>query len=893
MKPMKLPSLASILFVLSLISPTMALGEDAQAMASRWRLETTAVQATLRIVNHGMEATPVWLMHKQPKGAISAAQKLAYLQPGERVTIRPDEALLKIDHSGFLELSASQHLELLVMDAEGKKMHAIAEGDSVTERNEQGIWFIRGGDLYDVHEMMGYNVAHDRFWQLAMYRRLGRGSLAEWYGAAFLSQDIQTRTLGYSETQLQTYFEALDADSRTLLTAYTAGINRRLAELIADPTLMPAELVLLGEVPVPFTPTDVMAFATVLQRSFSLPNLFGPVNNALMLQSLIAEHPPFSAVAMFLDAAWTNDPSAQTMIPVEPEGEEELLLKTTTYDPIPRLKHLWDVDPAQLAALAENLQVETERNRELLKSVGAYIKGGSFAWVVDGSRTQSGNPTIYSGPQMGFSMPVIVSEGAIVSDELNVSGMHVPLVPAIIVGRTPHHAWSFQVGHTHTADWYVEQPENVFVDRVETFQIRGADPVEVPIRFSQNGPILVSEPFLLALKYAHRGYEWSFGLGSLGLARAQTMEEFGEASSHIAASQHICYADADGNIAYWMAGRNPVRPPGDYRFPQGLFGPPAEYDTAVVHPLPHAANPTQGWFGGWNNRADPNLPDLTASNRYGLVHRAIEVESYLTSKDVFSFEELRDLFQRVVLTDSFMFGGNPWRFVGERFSSIVRAHPTPERLAALEVLQNWDGLFVDGGLEARLTASDRADGWVLAENWIRRVLALTFSDELPSSFGLSEENLLNMLARELNPEAGRRNIYRAWFRNGTDSSAPQTVETVILKALDETLDVLGERPWGTGNRQELVFTHPLFGELISMPWARHSTYAQVVEVGPAGPTRIESNFPVGQIHQVGLTPQSDLNFHPLYFAMHPFFSTFTPAVFPTFVELAVGGETTP
>ena len=35
----------------------------------------------------------------------------------------------------------------------------------------------------------------------------------------------------------------------------------------------------------------------------------------------------------------------------------------------------------------------------------AKTKMGSYAWVVSGQKTASGNPIIYSGPQMGFSVP--------------------------------------------------------------------------------------------------------------------------------------------------------------------------------------------------------------------------------------------------------------------------------------------------------------------------------------------------------------------------------------------------------------------------------------------------------------------------------------------------------
>ena len=54
---------------------------------------------------------------------------------------------------------------------------------------------------------------------------------------------------------------------------------------------------------------------------------------------------------------------------------------------------------------------------------------------MSGRKTKSGNPIIYSGPQMGFSVPSIVTEGSIRAGGLNISGMTVPGLPGIVIGR--------------------------------------------------------------------------------------------------------------------------------------------------------------------------------------------------------------------------------------------------------------------------------------------------------------------------------------------------------------------------------------------------------------------------------------------------------------------------
>jgi acyl-homoserine lactone acylase PvdQ len=57
------------------------------------------------------------------------------------------------------------------------------------------------------------------------------------------------------------------------------------------------------------------------------------------------------------------------------------------------------------------------------------------------------------------------------------------------------------------------------------------------------------------------GYVFNLAKALTGFARATTMEQFGEHVELLAVSQHNRYADREGNIAYWMSGRDPVRPP--------------------------------------------------------------------------------------------------------------------------------------------------------------------------------------------------------------------------------------------------------------------------------------------------------------------------------------------
>ena len=550
----------------------------------------------------------------------------------------------------------------------------------------------------------------------------------------------------------------------------------------------------------------------------------------------------------------------------------------------------------------ERLDALYKEAEESLKKIGAKIKMGSYAWALAGNKTATGNPMIYSGPQMGFMTPSIILEGAIRAGGLNISGMAIAGLPGIVIGRTPHHAWSMQVGHAHTLDYYFETPEAVALDRMETFKVAGQADVTIPVWKSSHGPIINPLPYdpnnydagsqgpIVAYKYSHAGREFATIGAYLRLAQAQSMDEFGLALEDVAVSQHFCYADRDGNIAYWMSGFDPKRQTGygyDYRFPQGaipqlLVG---EWIEGRL-PLSTVRNPAQGYVGGWNNKTSLDYPGSVnnLSYSFGPAHRAHVIDEYLSTHDNLTFEEVRDLALNIATTDSFGSGGNPWAFVQPWFTAAVNADSSPGRQAALDLLSRWDGHFVAGGPDQWVEGMDRADAWMLMDAWIREVIRLTFQDELNAGGQVLYDKqpthlLFNVLLHGLNPESAIKNYYN-WFANASDAGAPQTADAIIVTALDTVLANLGDRPWGIGQRGMIPFNHDLLGQLHTMPFSSRSTYAHVVEMGGEGPVRISSMFPLGTSGDIRLgaggMPVLDENF----LTMTPFFDHFEYRSFP-------------
>jgi penicillin amidase len=284
----------------------------------------------------------------------------------------------------------------------------------------------------------------------------------------------------------------------------------------------------------------------------------------------------------------------------------------------------------------------------------------------------------------------------------------------------------------------------------------------------------------------------------------------------------------------------------------------------------------------------------------GPAHRAQVVEDYLSTHDDLTYEEVRDLALNVATTDSpfgetmFRRGGNTWLFVADDFEAAVAANSSPDRDAAVAMIDAWDGHFVAGGPAEWRFGTLRADAWVLQDAWVEEVLRLTFEDEFMMA-GLDWEEqpkvlTFNVLLHALaGPAASLPTLYN-WFQDKSGSGKPTTAEGIIVQALDNVIADMGLGPYDAP-RGTIVFGHtllgaldPAFAEIHSIPYANRSTYAHVVEFDETGPIRIESMFPLGESGQLWFDGTSTPVFDPNFFSMAPAYDPFLHRPFPLFVE---------
>ena len=72
---------------------------------------------------------------------------------------------------------------------------------------------------------------------------------------------------------------------------------------------------------------------------------------------------------------------------------------------------------------------------------GGEVQPGSNAWVVSGAHTASGKPILANDPHLNWTMPSTWYQVHLTAPDLDVVGMTLPGVPAVIIGHNQYIAW--------------------------------------------------------------------------------------------------------------------------------------------------------------------------------------------------------------------------------------------------------------------------------------------------------------------------------------------------------------------------------------------------------------------------------------------------------------------
>jgi len=517
-------------------------------------------------------------------------------------------------------------------------------------RDAHGVPHVFASNLDDLFFTNGYVEAQDRLFEMEILRRAGKGTLSEVLGASFLEMDVAARRDLYTPAEWQAQLDALSPADRQSLNQFAAGATRYICEARLDPSSkMPAEYAALGFLPDDWTALDSVAAADYLIGVFGS---FGgdEVHNAAFFFDVASRIGRGKARRVFEDHFPLFDDQSPTTIPQLEKTFDDPLRHSTRRFATRQLRVLKQYLPSidRAAGLAVAQAQTAAAGRAALGLGDGTVHHASNAILVSGALTDTGNPILLGGPQVGYAIPSFFFEVGLHTPTTGVVGVIPPAGPGVVIGRTQNFAFTITSGISDQVDTYLEvlNPGNdhqylyngAYLDmdcRTESFTVReppppagsgGAPTTETrELCRTRHGPVFYSDPAggaAFSHASAHRNLELASAAAWLRMGQATNLTEFKTLVDGVAMSFNYNFADNSGNIAYFHAGERPLRPPrSDPRFP--LIGTGA-YEWQGVLPksqMPGIVNPAQGWLTNWNNNPIRGWSSADVRELWGTEHR--------------------------------------------------------------------------------------------------------------------------------------------------------------------------------------------------------------------------------------------------------------------------------
>jgi penicillin amidase len=639
---------------------------------------------------------------------------------------------------------------------------AAVAGPVTIARDTYGIPLITAGSREDALFGLGFAITQDRLWQMDLLRRTALGRMSEIAGSATLASDRFMRLLGIQRVVAALY-DAASPDARAALDAFAAGVNCRMSR-----ARLHVESRLLRYRVEPWRSEDSLAILRLMGWSLS----------GFHAHDLVAELLRDAVGPEWADAIFAGRQSEAPLVVRD---------RRTTGTSVPAA-HATDVFPRS---------------------------GGSNAWAVAGSRSVTGGPLLATDPHLGYTNPSIWCEATLEAPGMHVTGMTMPGVPGILIGRTRSFAWGITAAMssqaflyrerlndagTHVADGQSWTPLDVGTEEI---RVKGGDVVEQIIRTTPRGPLLSdiddtwpADPVSLHWTGAEASAEVD---ALLRLNEAQSIDDGLDARALIGVpTLNFTAADASGSIATFSVGRF-----ADRSAPPGLLD-PAEHPPRDIpsHELPLERDPARGWVAAANNRIAGDDYPYALRGFYEPEYRIRRIGDELESRRKHSFADMQAL--QVDLLSLHAAGLTPVLL------DLIDGH-APDW--ALTDLRSWD-----------FTTPPASRPTLLFQAFYRHWVQASLAQRLPPEL---VKRLIGMLVVGDVPIGFCDRVLRgeqpAWMSDDQRRDVARSAFDSALRWIEERLGSDRER-WTWGTLHTVTWEHP-FGQIPG----RH---ARFVNVGP-------------------------------------------------------------
>lgn len=532
-----------------------------------------------------------------------------------------------------------------------------------------GIPHIEAKNRSDLYKMYGYAVTQDRFFQIQFQKMIASGRLSEWFGSKTIDTDKTIRNIGIKH-YMSNWYKRNQARLNPQLVAdmesWLEGVNECIKTCPK-----PLELVLLNKSPEPIEVEDILAFSGVVAFSFSKAYFTDSLTTRLFKNLSTLEFEDFLGEKITVGDLFTKN-----IIPsIQP-------------------KSLFELD-------SQNILPHFD---------------GSQSWVLSPQKSESGFATLANDPHIAFSNPGVWYEAHLKSEDFEIYGYFIPIIPFPLIGNNTDKAWALTMSYTDEIDLLQASDKSVFSERKETILVNKELPIEVTYQDTKIGPVinqlLKNEQNVIMSWDYYR--EDNFVIESFyDLAWAKTPHEFIQAiKKGRAPGLNVSWADKNGNIAWRILGYFPKRKDFNWKIRNASSLDFENLDSLKNsvndQMIPQIENPKSEYILSANQKPPFPFDEKAIHGYWESSERYNALDEELSTSEKISVKKQIDLF-----TLNNFYGAK------QRLAKMIETIQTDSEL--VKMLLQWDG---------QADLDNTAQGFYLM--WIDEIIKIAVKDHLNS-----------------------------------------------------------------------------------------------------------------------------------------------------------------
>ncbi len=759
-------------------------------------------------------------------------------------------------------------------------------GEPIVTRDAYNNLTIEGGNWFDMNRTAGYEAGRDRLWQQYGFIKVNSGQASSILGSIGIFNDVDIRSNfpSFQEVvdQWNLYKSPVDPTEH-----YLEGFNAYIQDVIDGNQPLPAQFQALGLLPEPIELGEFLLANLVGADNFTGPEIgFG--ENLFyfnLLESLVVDSGYDLETAKLISkdlyntrlkrfggiAAKTADTNVVQCDDYVPRSARSVSVKSPTVKTQTKSQPIKTQTIKDYIKYREDMEKLHEENNIPIRKRGV---GASFGYSISGKLTESGKPMGIYGPQTQLtSIPGIFTNVTLKNNEL---GFNITIgcvtgstINQLLLGSFSNLRYTYsvssQVGSVPGKPALLQNPSEDIYVRTDTIDVRFAGQIQFDVYASPH--LGYVQQFWDGVSVQKVVFTSPLFEGEKSLVKRNL--DFGRELEFISATQNMYFATSleevkdtirgpgwttsynqmamghDNQCNYWAAERGGWYDFGTSDFiPQGVLDNPIPPSNSVERRSGTFINrPKKGFATCWNGTITQELPSVYGDSSTSRVVAMDEIIKRFTKNG--RKIKSSDIKSILAQTGNQVQGALPiedWKAQGlanqnysadvfhntfkNRFAQAVALSPTPDRVAAVALLEDFDGGFIDGDDFAIVNSLDVSDKWLLAQQWTWNVQAVVFESTLLDTWlvysGTSNKRnsnlfdygrkILAMLSRLLGTEPGSNQVfYSDWIAN-----LPTDIDTIIVEALDTALSNLGGlnvRPWGENKRPTATYSDFVFGPI--------------------------------------------------------------------------------